>query len=165
MALIPIKQISLKENNTQTSRLQSLDRQREALALVFGLHKNKADVEMCGPYMNLLSGSFRSVFLNCSDHEEFISSNFAVWVIATVECSVVILTRKADCSSLPFGACSPLIFLLVCVGCYGVCMCHVAHVVRGWVYKVSFLLPPSSGQTQDLRLMPQVPSHWLLVFD
>lgn len=56
-------------------------------------------------------------------------------------------------------------FLLVCVGCYGVRMCHVAPVVRGWVCKVSFLLPPSSGQTRDLRLTPQVPSHWPLVFD
>lgn len=92
---------SLKENNTQTSHYQSLDRRREALALVFGLHKNKADVEVCGPYVTLLSGSFRSVFLNCSDPEEFISSTFAVWVIATIECSVIILTRKAVAQAHP----------------------------------------------------------------
>lgn len=55
---------------------------------------------MCGPYVDLLSGSFRSVFLNCSDPEEFLSSNFAVWVITTVECSVITL-RKADAQAHP----------------------------------------------------------------
>lgn len=72
-------------------------------------------------------------------------------------------TEEADCSSSPFAACSPLIFLLVCVGCYGVRMCHVARVVRGRVCKVSFLLPPSCGQTLGLHRECRLAGLWFLI--